>query len=74
MKPEHCPQCAQCKKRLAPTYVTHEVKVETMNALGGIDTKTVAERDPNTIEGFGYHARGKFCSLRCGYEWAMVRA
>lgn len=25
-----------------------------------------------TLRGYGYHGRGNFCSLKCGYRWAMA--
>lgn len=26
------------------------------------------------LAGYGYHNNGKFCTLRCGYYWALERA
>lgn len=73
MKRKRCPSlpsCLKCKKLLAPNYETCDVRVETPNPLGGIDFKTQVEKTGN-VEGFGYHNNGYFCSLRCGYEYAL---
>jgi hypothetical protein len=64
---KHRPRCKHCLKPLAPLHETTER--EHRNDQGFI---TLSERT-GKILGYGYRGRGHFCSLRCGYEWAMAR-
>ena len=67
--PEHnC--CYMCKKPLRPVYETRDVRVEHTNVLGQSGFETRSERTGRII-GWGYAARGWFCSLRCGWSYAI---
>lgn len=53
------PTCRQCGKKLAPTFETRSVRV---------DTTEIVEKQTGKILGYGYSRRGHFCSLRCGFR------
>ena len=31
------------------------------------------EMEPARIQGFGYNGNNRFCTLRCGFRWALAR-
>jgi hypothetical protein len=64
------PTCAFCGKRLRPLYETREVRVDSVNALGENDHRSHTEKT-GKIRGFGYLAKGHFCTQWCGWSWAV---
>lgn len=77
------PICAHCGQRLRPHHY-HSVELPTGEPYQG--NLVVISRKPSGVkpgfdhvalwdgEQFGYRGRGTFCSLTCGYRWAMKRA
>ena len=59
-----CPACQQCGVKLRPTFDRVSVRVDTSE---GFHTREQA----GALLGFGYLARGHFCSLRCGWAFAI---
>ena len=64
------PKCRQCEKRLKPYYETRDVKYETPSLIDDPGFETLSERT-GQILGYGYGRRGLFCSLRCGWRFAI---
>ena len=64
------PRCRQCERLLKPHYETREVRHVTTNLDGGEDVRTVYQRT-GRILGYGYGRWDYFCSLRCGWRFAI---
>lgn len=62
--PEERPSCRQCGQKLRPSFRMVSKRVETNEGYYTVD-------EPGELEGFGYMARGHFCSLRCGWRFAV---
>ena len=60
------PRCVQCNRRLATNYKLVWEKVEV---FGGFESRPRRAG----IRGYGYNSDGVFCTLRCGYLWALNR-
>lgn len=56
--------CAWCRKRLRPIK-SHTYHREP-SGFG-----FAVRRVESGVRGFGYRAENLFCSLRCGYKWAV---
>src|SRR5512143_2349903 len=61
---ETCPACRQCGRKLRPTFEMVSVRVDTLEGFHTVE-------EPGDLKGYGYAARGHFCSLRCGWEFAV---
>ena len=61
---ETCPPCRACGRKLRPTFEMVSVRVETKEGH-----HTILE--PGELKGFGYNALGHFCTLRCGWRFAV---
>ena len=59
------PMCRHCSRKLRPEFKLVSTRVETPD--GGYYTVD----EPGELKGFGYMARGYFCSLRCGWGFAV---
>lgn len=59
------PTCRQCGARLRPTFETVTRRVDTVEGFHHVD-------DPGTLRGFGYGARGHFCTMTCGWRYAVT--
>jgi hypothetical protein len=57
--------CRHCSRKLRPTFKLVSTRVETPD--GGC----YVVDEPGELLGFGYTARGHFCSLRCGWRFAV---
>jgi len=68
-------QCKRCATILVPHHETKQVWREATNLVGGVNFTTVTKRT-GRILGYGYQGEGHFCSLRCGWRYALdiVRA
>lgn len=58
------PVCRQCGQKLRPTFEKVSVRVDTSEGFHTVD-------EPGKLIGFGYNARGHFCSLHCGWRFAV---
>jgi len=56
--------CRTCEKPLVAVYDVDYVKITTEEGF-----KTVAQR--GALLGYGYQSNSFFCSLRCGYNYAV---
>lgn len=65
------PRCVKCNKALAPQHRPEFRQVQSPNAEGGLDLKTIEVR--GALLGYGYAATGFFCTLTCGYWYAVDR-
>lgn len=59
-----CPTCRQCGAKLRPLFSKKYVRVDTHEGFHSVE-------QPDKLLGFGYTARGHFCSLRCGWRFAI---
>lgn len=59
------PLCRNCRKKLRANYKSESVRVQTE---AGYHTKVVRTDE---VEGYGYHDNGHFCTLRCGFLYAI---
>ncbi len=64
------PPCRECGKPLKPTFEYVSVRHDQVDALGNAGFITIAEKT-GRIRGYGYAALGHFCSLRCGWAFAV---
>jgi len=62
------PRCVHCGKRLAVNFKFEWDKVELPDGMG-----FTSKRRRAGIRGYGYNSDGVFCTLRCGYLWALSR-
>jgi hypothetical protein len=61
------PRCVGCNRRLSINFKFVWDKVP--DSFGGFMSK----RRRDGIRGYGYGDDGVFCTLRCGYLWALNR-
>ena len=61
------PNCLQCEKPLRPVY---DYSYSTVIVPGGF----MQRRVQGPLRGYGYLSNGKFCTLRCGFTWAVANA
>lgn len=65
VKSEH-KKCFHCGARLKPVFKYESVRVEDANGYGfRTDLKRVG------IRGYGYESNGLFCTLNCGFKFAV---
>lgn len=74
--PAFAPHCLHCGESLRPVIDTHEekreiVNPETANTMESKHFRTI--RVSRSFKGWGYQCNGRFCTLRCGYWWALKR-
>lgn len=62
--PVEAPDCRRCGKKLRPEFDVVSRRVETHEGHHTVD-------EPGALRGFGYNGRGYFCSLRCGWGFAV---
>ena len=62
--PSERPSCRQCGNKLRPEFKLVSRTIETDDGCYTVD-------EPGELQGFGYMARGHFCSLRCGWRFAV---
>lgn len=60
------PCCRQCSKRLKPLYKWNTVRVPLPNDAG-----FTSREERGELRGWGYAGRNHFCSLRCGWRFAV---
>lgn len=66
LPPSERPHCRQCDARLEPKPKWDSRRVEDAD---GFHTERVVVG----CYGYGYDGDNLFCSLRCGYKWALRR-
>ena len=59
------PRCRFCNKRLQPAEKYENERVDTTDGFYYRYVKT------GLAEGYGYAALNLFCTLRCGFRWAV---
>jgi hypothetical protein len=60
------PTCRHCGKKMPPIKETRSIRVDFPD--GG---HTYKEEETGKILGYGYWRQGFFCTLRCGYRYAV---
>jgi hypothetical protein len=66
------PRCRHCDRALLAIYANDRVSSESVQAEdGSLGTRTTRSR--GHLLGYGYSATNYFCSLTCGWSWAVCR-
>ena len=63
------PVCVHCAKKLKANYLHKYVTRTFTNAVGHEEILT--ERVRGELQGYGYRSNGYFCSLTCGFRYAV---
>jgi hypothetical protein len=66
--------CRWCGKKLPKTKVTESVRVEYPSIIAGVEPGHGTEERPTGEVLVGYGNDHTFCSMRCGYQFGLVRA
>lgn len=67
----NAPTCIQCGRPLPVIRRWPDRNSERGVSYGTKEWRDLVRSQP--IEGYGYNGRGHFCTLRCGWRWAIDR-